>query len=458
MGTGHILKFLIKDRIFYKTLIAIALPIALQNVIGFGVGMMDTIMVGSLGDTSLSAAALGNQPFFVFMVFNFGLASGGAVLISQYWGRGNVDAVRRIIGMCMRFVAVAAVIFSIVCFLFPTQIISLFSSEADVIGEAAQYLKIVALSYSFYGVASCYLNSLRAVENVRLSMLVYAVSFVVNVMFNYLFIFGKFGFPKLDIVGAAVGTCIARISEILIVVYYILRVEKNIKFNFKYMLSSERELLPDYIRHSLPVVGSELAWSLGIVTQAAIIGNIGKSFVAANSIASVLQQLSMVMMLGIGNAAAVVVGKAVGAGKNEDVQKISKTLLALGVGVGIISCGLMLVLRYPFAEIYNATRATKDLAINIMGVMAALTVGMAIEIISIIGILRGAADTKYAFFVDAGCTWLIGVPMGFLAGFVWKLPVVFVYVCLRSDLPFRIIFCLVRILRGRYIKNVTRDM
>ncbi len=450
--------FLMKEKSFYKTLAAIALPIALQNVIAFGVQMMDTVMVGTLGDTALSAASLANQPFFVFMILTFGLAGGGAVLISQYWGKGNRDAVRRVMGISLRCIAVAAILFSLVCNVMPETIMRLFSSEAGVIKLGASYLRVVSFSYFFYGLSACYLTSLRAIENVKLSTLIYFVSFFVNVFFNYVFIFGKLGFPELGIVGAATGTIIARVSELTIVIVYILFYEKKIRFLPADLFRRERRLLPDYVRHSVPVVGSELVWGLGAVTQAAIIGHLGETFVAANSIASVLQQLAMVMLFGIGNAAAVVMGKTIGAGKIEEAKRAAKTLLLLSFGMGIVSCGIVLGLRYPMVLIYpNAAAATKELAIDILGVIAGFMLLYSIEITSTIGILRGAGDTKVGFALDAGCAWLIGVPMGYLAGFVWKLPVLLVYLCLRSDVPIKVFLCLLRILRGNYIKNVTRD-
>ena len=449
---------MIRDKAFYRSMLAIAVPIALQNIIGFGVQMLDTIMVGSLGDTALSAASLANQPFFVFMIFSFGLASGGSVLIAQYWGRGNTDVVRRVMGISMRCVAVASVLFAAVCFSFPLQVMDIFSNEPDVIEAGAAYLRVVVLSYVFYGVSNCYLTALRGVENVKLATGVYCVSFFVNGFFNYAFIFGKFGFPALGLVGAAWGTVIARMSEFLIVALYSTFAEKKIGFRLRMIFQRERELWADFIRHSLPVVGSELIWSLGSVTQAAIIGNIGSVFVSANSIASVAQQLAMVMMFGVGNAAAVLMGKAIGAGRTEEAKKMGRTFLVIAMGVGVLSCGIILALRTPMLAFYNVSAGTKTLARDIMGVVAVIMLFAPLETTCIVGILRGAGDTRFAFAVDAGCTWGIGVTMGYLAGFVWKLPILWVYVCLRSDVFVRIALCLCRVLKGDYIKNVTRDI
>lgn len=449
---------LIKDRDFYRKLCSIAVPISIQNIINFGVQMMDNVMVGSLGDTALSAANLAGQPFFVFMVLNFGLASGGAVLIAQYWGRGETRVVRRVIGISMRCIAVTALVFTVVCISFPTAILSLFSTEAEVITLGAEYLSIVAFSYMFNGLASCYLMSLRAVENVRLSTVVYSASFFVNVFFNYVFIFGKLGFPELGLAGAAVGTVIARFSEFVIVTVYMSFIEKKVGFGLRYLFRRERELWPDYIRHSVPVVGSELIWSLATVTQAAIIGRIGSTFVAANSIANVVQQLAMVTMFGVGNATAVIMGKTVGEGRIQRARDIGRTMTVISLLIGLFGCGLIFGVRNYTVLLYRVSNETRELAVSIMGVMAIAIIGNAIEITSITGVLRGAGDTRFAFAVDAGCAWLISVPMGLLAGFVWKLPVIWVYICLRFDIPVRVSLCLARIFKGRYIKNVTRHI
>ena len=353
---------------------------------------------------------------------------------------------------------VVSIVFTILGYTFPREILRLFNKDEAVIEIGAKYLKIVIFSYFFSGVSSCYLNTMRGTENVKLSTLVYTFSFLVNGFFNYCFIFGKFGFPEFGAAGAAIGTLIARFCEFAIVMAYGDFIEKKVGFRIKHIFRIEQELFPDFIRHSLPVIGSEFIWSMGALVQTAIIGNLSTTFVAANSIANVLQQLAMVMMFGIGNAAAVIMGKTVGSGDIEKAKKMGKTFILLSIGVGVVSCGLILVLRNPMLLIYNVTEETKNLAYQIMGVMAIIMCGSAIEITSIMGILRGAGDTKVAFAIDAGCTWGIGVIMGYLAGFVWHLPLIWVFVCLRSDTVVRITICLIRIFRGNYIKNVTREL
>lgn len=451
------MNFLVKEKSFYKAAAAIAVPIALQNLISFGVNIADTVMLGTFGDTVLAGASLANQPFFVFMLFGFGLSSGGSVLIAQYWGKNNIDAVRRIMGVSMRYVFIASLVFGFVSFCFPTQLLSLFSKEADVIAAGARYLKIVSISYPIYGLSNNYMQSLRGVENVKFSTKVYAVSFFVNIFFNYVYMFGKFGFPELGIAGAAVGTIYARVVELAAVVVYCHWKEKQIGYKFKYMFRSEPELHKDYVRQTLPVVGSELIWGLSSTVMAAIIGNISEVYTSAYTIANTVQQLAMVAMFGLSNATAVLTGKAIGAGKTEHSKQIAKTMLFLSLLVGFVSSGLVFALRGPILGIYNVSPEAKQAAYETLGVLAIVCAFYGLEITSIGGILRGAGDTKFAFLADCGSAWLVAVPLGYVAGHVWKLPMALVYLCLKADMPMRIILCLTRILRGNYIKNVTRD-
>lgn len=451
------MKGIIKEKSFYRAMLAMMIPIALQNVISTGVGIMDTVMLGSFGDATLSGASLGNQPAFMLTVVVCGIASGAGVLISQYVGRGNNDAAGRVIAISMKFVILLASVIMGVCFFFPEFVISIFNFESDVITAGSDYLRIVTLSYIPAAVTTCYMVSLRATGKPVFATMVYAVSFFVNIFFNYCFIFGALGFPRLEVVGAAVGTVIARFFELGCVIVHTLFFQKGVIFRWSGLFRHEKQLTADFFKTALPVTGSEFLWSLGSLATTVIIGNLGKVFVTATSVANIIQQLGMVMMFGVANAAAVLVGKSAGQGDFDRAYAISRTMLVISLGVGVIACSMVMLLRTPFLSIYNISPEAADIAYNIMGIMGLLLLIGGMEITSIIGILRGAGDTRFAFFVDTCCMWLVSVPMGVLAGYVLLLPPVIVYIFIRSDLPLRLVLCLTRILKGKFIKNVTRD-
>lgn len=173
------------------------MPLALQNMLGFCVQMLDTVMVGAMGDTAVSAVSFANQPYFVFQTFIYGLASGGAVLISQYWGRRDTEAIRSVMGIMLQLTLTASIIYSLVCFLIPESIIRIFSNDETILETSVRYLRMVVISYIMNGAANCYLSALQAKGNVKISTAIYLVSFLINMFFNYIFIFGKLGFPRL---------------------------------------------------------------------------------------------------------------------------------------------------------------------------------------------------------------------------------------------------------------------
>lgn len=443
------------EKQFLLNMLAIAIPIALQNMISFGVAMMDSVMLGGLGDKAISAANLGGQPFSLLMSIGFGLSSGGSVLIAQYWGRGDVARIRTVMRLSMQIVFTASSLMTLVCLLFPQQVMGLYSNEAEIVAAAAQYLQLVALSYLPYSISNNYIMSLRAVEKVTVSAAIYGTSFFVNVFFNYVFIFGAFGAPALGVRGAAVGTILARCSELLLVTIYMYAKEDTIGFRFSDCFRLKNEMIQDYTRHSLPVLGNELLWGLGISVTAAIIGRIGSVFVTANSIAAVLNQLALVSVIGVGNAAAVITGKLIGEGRMQRAKRAANTILLGSVFVGMFNCAMIFILRPIFLSFYRITPEAYEAAYTVMGVLALLHLSLAIDITCIIGILRGGGDTKTAFAFDCGALWLVSVPMGVLSGLVWGWPVPLVYVMLKLDSPIKTILSLIRLKSGAWIRNVT---
>ena len=443
------------EKQFLLNMLAIAVPIALQNMISFGVAMMDSVMLGGLGDKAISAANLGGQPFSLLMSIGFGLSSGGSVLIAQYWGRGDVARIRTVMRLSMQIVFTASSLMTLVCLLFPQQVMGLYSNEAEIVAAAAQYLQLVALSYLPYSISNNYMMSLRAVEKVTVSAAIYGTSFFVNVFFNYVFIFGAVGAPALGVRGAAVGTILARCSELLLVTIYMYAKEDTIGFRFSDCFRLKNEMIQDYTRHSLPVLGNELLWGLGISVTAAIIGRIGSVFVTANSIAAVLNQLALVSVIGVGNAAAVITGKLIGEGRMQRAKRAANTILLGSVFVGMFNCAMIFILRPIFLSFYRITPEAYEAAYTVMGVLALLHLSLAIDITCIIGILRGGGDTKMAFAFDCGALWLVSVPMGVLSGLVWGWPVPLVYVMLKLDSPIKTILSLIRLKSGAWIRNVT---
>ena len=457
------MKKIITEKNFYISMLSIAIPIAMQNLIVFGVSMTDTIMLGRLGDIQLSASAQANQPSFVFQMFIFGLAGGGSVLTAQYWGKGNIEAVKRIIAIVIRVVIVSSILLSVLVLIFPEEVMKFYlknntATDRIIFSEAVSYLKIVAYSYFFFGISIAFTFIIRSIEIVKISVITSSVSFLFNLFFNWVFIFGNIGAPALGIKGAAIATLIARISDFILIVLYIFFIDKKLSFTFKYLLKHDVQLFKDFIKYSVPVVANELAWATGITIQAAILGKLSTTILAASSISLVLQQLATLITFGVGSAASVLVGKRIGEGNMDKARSTASTIMFLSVILGIIGSVTILIFRKPFVNLYNIQKETKILALNLLIITAVLVLFISISVNSIVGVLRGAGDTKYAFKLEMGTLWLIALPFGLLSGFVFKMPILVTYCLLKIDEPIKAFIAYIRTTKKSTYKSVTRSI
>lgn len=446
------------DKHFYTTVFSITIPIALQNIISLSVNLMDIIMLGQLGDLAITAANLGGQPFFILNILGFGLASGANVLIAQYWGKGDMHRIRCLLALSLRVVVFASALFTIAGIFFPYQLMSIFSNDTAAINASAEYLSTLAFSFLLFSFSNCYLMCLRAVEQVKVSMAIYSCSFFINVFFNWCFIFGQLGFPVYGIRGAAMGTVMARAFEFVAVVIYMLFFEKRIQFKPFHLFQKTEGLLGDYLKNSAPVVGNELLWGLGMAVINMTIGRMGTSFMAAASIANVMNQLCSVFTFGIANAAAVLCGKTIGSGKSrKESQRVANSLLVVGEILSLCAGLLLLSLRGPILALYDVTPEAHSIAFSLLTILGCLEPIMGFGCVCIVGVLRGGGDVNANFLLDCGLLWVQAVPLGLLGAFVfhWSAPVVFF--AMRSDNIIKVIIALPRILSGKWIRNITRN-
>jgi putative MATE family efflux protein len=304
---------------------------ALQNLINVGVSSADVIMLGKVSETALSASSLAGQVQFIISLIFFGLTSGAAVLTAQYWGKRDIPTIEKILGITMRFALIAAIIFTTLVLLFPVPVMKIFSRENDVIREGVSYLRIVAFTYILGAVTIIYLNIMRSVERVIIATIVYSASLVINVILNAIFIFGMFGLAPMGIRGAALATLIARFVELLIVWFYATFINKQVRFHIRYLFVHEKLLMRDFLTYSVPVMLNELVWGTGTSVNAAIVGHLGKSVVAANSVTQVTRQLAMVVCFGLATATAIILGKALGENKLELAKVYAKRLIRLTI-------------------------------------------------------------------------------------------------------------------------------
>lgn len=447
----------LEQKFFYRKVFALVFPMALQNLINVGVTTADVVMLGRVNETVLSAASLAGQVQFILSLLFFGLSSGATVLASQYWGKQDLRTIEKIMGITLRFALAGSILVSSITLLFPEQVMRIFSSEADVIAAGASYLRIVALGYVISGITMIYVSILRSIEKVIFATVMYSVSLLINVVLNSILIFGLLGFPAMGIKGAAIATLIARICELFLVILYSKLVNRSIAFHLKDLLVLDPILNKDYLRYCTPVMINEIIWGTGTSACSAIIGHLGKSAVAANSVAQVTRQLAMIVCFGIANATAIMLGKELGEGKTQLAKQHAKSFIRITMGIALMGSVVILLASQVTGRFLVLSSEAKTYLLFMMFVMSYFALAQAFNTTVIVGVLRSGGDTRYGLFIDTITMWAISLPLGFLAAFVFHLPVPIVYMILLSDEIFKLPLSYFRYRKQVWVKDVTRN-
>ncbi len=446
-----------RDKRFYRLLFSIALPIAVQNLITFMVSMVDTLMVGALGEIQLSAVSIANNLFFVLTILMFGLAGGSNIMISQYWGKGNVKTIHKILAIMYRVCLLITGIFIFIALFLPKYFMGIFTTDKAVIDFGASYLRIVCIGYLFYSITNCTIMMLRSVKTVSISIIVYTASLVVNSILNWIFIFGNLGAPELGIRGAAIATVCARITEFSIVLVFMFIYERKIGLKIEHLLKLDKEILKDYVGLCTPVLCNELLWAIGASMISVIVGRMGTEVVAANSINGVAHQFVTVFIFGMSNATAVIIGNTIGEGKKEKAKEYAYSIGIFSVVMGCIS-GLMILLIKPFVvNFYNVSYSTKLIAMEIMTVTSRIIVFQSLASNFMMGVLRGGGDAKFVLINDLIFMWLVAIPGGFFVAFVLELPVALVFLVIKCDEILKSLTSVYRVISGKWVNDVTKD-
>ncbi len=443
------------DKRFYKSLLIIALPAAFQTLIRTSVSLLDNVMVGSLGDLALSSTALGNQ-FTILLSFLVGGISGGSsVLISQYLGKNDMVKVKSIFVTVLQFTIVLVAIIMSAAFFFPQVIMGFFTSDQQMIVEGAKYLKIASLAYVIYAVTDIVIAMLRCNKIVKIGFIVSITSFVCNLVFNYIFIFGNFGAPRMGIQGAAFATVLSRVFECAFAVCYLLIKEKRLSIKIRDFFTFSMQSFKEFVKNGVPVVIGDVQWGLVTTVKSALIGHLGVQMVAANSIADMALMLTMIFTNGLSVGATVVIGETVGAKDYKLTRKYSNRIQVLFAFFGVVLCLFVISIRGFVPSFYNVSDEVASLVTTFLLIGGFTTMGTCYHAACFVGINRGAGDGKFVMFVDMICGWLIVIPLVYVVGFVLKLPLPFVFLAARFDQCFKWIIAFLRLRGNRWIKNVT---
>lgn len=446
-----------KDEKFYKKVIALVFPMALQNLINVGVTATDVIMLGKVGEKVLSGASLGGQVSFILNLFLFGIGSGAAVLTAQYWGKKDTVSIEKILGIALTVAMTVGVIFMAVTLAIPGQVMSLFTNDKEVISYGVQYLKILAFTYPVVTFTATYLNIIKSIERVVISTVVYASSLIINIIINGILIFGLFGAPRLGIIGAAIGTLCARICELIMMLFYVRFRNREVRIKLTYMLHMDSQFFKDFFRYSGPVILNELLWGLGVSANSAIIGHLGSSATAAYSVAQVTRQLAMVIVLGLANATAIMIGKVIGEKREEMAIIYARRFMKLTFVCSLLGSLLVVAIRPLLISGLGFSGQAAEYMRVFLLFLAVHIVFHGLSTTVIVGILRSGGDTRFGMCIDVGTMWGGSILWGFLAAFVFRFPVEAVYAILLCDEILKMPLAFARYRSKKWLKSVTRD-
>ncbi len=458
------MKLFQKNPSFYKGVFALALPIALQSLISIGVNMLDTIMVGSLGENALSATSLANSFISIYHIFCMGLGMGASVLVSRYWGMkkaadGHEEeagrALKQTVCLMLRITLGLAAIFALLTLFIPSTLMKMYTNDEEIIRLGDIYFRWSVITYFFLGTGLVSTIVLRSVGQVRLPLYVSIGAFFVNLGANYAFIFGKFGAPRMEVAGAALGTLIARLFEATMILGYLFGVDKKIRFRLRDLFMKTGSLIGEYIRISIPVLVSDAILAIGNNSVAMVIGHLGAAFVAANAITSVTQQLSTVVIQGVSQAGAIVTGQTLGLGNRQKTMDQGWMFFGLGLSLGAISAAFIMAVSHPIISTYNVSEETVKIAEQLMAAISIIIIFRATNSIMTKGVLRGGGDTKMLMVADNIFLWVLAIPFGILAGFVFHWPAFWIYVALKSDDIVKTFWCLGRLKSEKWIKKIS---
>ena len=445
-----------KDRSFYRSLVTLAVPISLQNLVTFAVSFADNVMIGSLGDDAISGVYIGGQLQSVLQMFVGGIEGAILILAAQYWGKKDTQSIRKVVSIGIKFALAVGLLSSLVAVLFPQWVIRAFTTEPGVIQEGAAYVQIVGFTYLFFSVSQVMIAAMRSVETARIGLYISCMALVINVCLNYVFIFGHFGFPAMGVRGAALATLVSRILEMCVGVGYVFFVDKKLRFGLKDLLHTDRQLLRDFIRYGLPVIGGQVVWAINSLANTKILGYYSAGVIAAASITGMLHNLVYVWMNGMSSGVGIITGKTVGAGQYEKMKEYSKTVQMIFLFVGLISGAAVFLARDGFISLYNASPEAQAYSRQFINVISVTIIGTCYQAACLFGLVKSGGDISFVFKNDTIFVFLVVIPSSLLAMWLGAPPWV-VFACLKCDQILKCFVAIVKINRYNWMKNLTRD-
>ncbi|MCR5222025.1 MAG: MATE family efflux transporter [Lachnospiraceae bacterium] len=443
-------------REFYKSAIKLTLPVVVQNLLSATISSTDVVMLNYVGQSSISAVSLAANITSVLFMIYYGIGTGVTMLASQYSGKGDLEAIHLVQGIALRFSVAVSALFSAFAFFAPQLLMKIFTNDAQLTDIGCSYLRIVAFSYLCWSITEVYMASLRSVERVAICTVLNVIAFVCNIFLNAVFIFGLFGLPKLGAAGVALGTTLSRLV-VLIGCFIVSAKSKNVKLKLSYIFKNNKLLLHDFFSMALPALINDVSWGVAFTMYSAIIGHLGNDAVAAYSFVNVVRNFGSVFCFAVANVAGIILGNIMGEGKLDEAKTAAKRLMVMTLISALIGSLIIFALIPAIMSFADLTEQAMHYLKYMMLINTYYIFGAAVNTTLIAGVFRAGGDSKFGMICDTIDMWCYAVPLGFLCAFVFKLPVMWVYVILCTDEFVKWPWVLKNYFSGKWIKNITRD-
>ena len=444
-------------RSFWTSLATLVIPIAVQSFLSNAVNSADVVMIGKVGQAELSAVSLANQFQFLLIGLSYGLDSGITILSSQYWGKKDTDAIQIVLGISLKIAFSVSFAVMLCALTIPEKLMKIYTSDAELIAIGAGYLRVVAPAYLLWGLSNAYQTLQRSVEHAVKATAISSCALILNVLLNAVFIFGLFGVPKMGVKGAALATVIARGIELLLCLTDAVS-GRTMRFSFSQVFRFNRVLTLDYLRYTLPATLGDINWTVAFSTYSIIMGHLNADVVAANSVATTVRDLCTVLAFAVGSGACVMIGIAIGEGRQEDAKSEADLICWLSLALGVVTGLIILIIRPFIMRYFELTpRAEKYLSFMLI-ISSYYVIGQIMNTLWIGGIFRSGGNTKWGFICDTITMWCVSVPIGFLCAFVLKLPPMAVYFILCMDEFWKLPIVYRHYRSYKWLKDITRDV
>lgn len=444
----------LRDKVFFRAMLALSLPVAFQQLISAALNMIDVWMVGQLGETSVAAVGLANQIFFLLILFLFGTTSGMAIFTAQYWGKGDEASIHKVLGICLTLAISVAVLFSLAALLIPERLMRFYTNDIEVIKLGSEYLRIVAFSYVFMAISVSYISVLRSITRVTMATIVAVAALIIKTSIGYTLIFGHFGFPALGVRGAAIGTAIGWAFECVLLLILVYALKTPLAASPLTFFHFDRAFLFNVLKTSMPAAANEVLWSFGITTYNSVYAHIGTNAIAAININATIEELVFVLFIGLGNACSVMVGNKIGEKDKDTAFEYSRRFTILAVTMSIIGGVIVIFLRDVVVGMYELSPAA---AFNLRNIMLVYAVSVWLRVLNFmlfIGALRAGGDTRYAMLTELFSIWCIGVPSALIGGYVLHLPVYYVYAMVLLEEAAKLVIIFRRYISRKWINDL----